>query len=68
MSFYDLVMIDYTNWRGIRRKRVVVPVAITFEGSVWHPERQWLLKARDVEKGDERFFAMKDIHSWEPAP
>jgi len=58
------VMIDYTNWRGERSLRRVRPLQIDFENNEWHPETQWLLLAIDVEKGEPRTFAMKNIHSW----
>jgi predicted DNA-binding transcriptional regulator YafY len=61
-----IVEIDYTNWRGERGKRWIVPNRIAFESSQWHPEAQWVLHAYDVEKNAERSFAMKDIHDWTP--
>ncbi len=63
------VMIDYTNWRGERAVRHVLPLDMEFAANEWHPEPQWLLKALDLERGDgiERTFAMTQIHSWAPA-
>ena len=63
------VKISYTNWRGEKSVRIIEPQdnGLVFGFSKWHPERQWLLMAIDVEKGELRGFAMKDIHSWEPA-
>ncbi len=61
------VLIDYTNYRGERAVRRIRPLTVRFENSEWHPETQWLLRAVDIEKGATRDFAMKDIHSWEPA-
>lgn len=60
------VVIDYTNWRGERATRVIEPWSITFGRTEHHPERQWLIKAWDIEKEAVRTFAMKDIHSWQP--
>jgi hypothetical protein len=57
-------IIDYTNWRGERSKRRIVPVSIRFGKTDWHPEHQWLLLAWDMAKQEPREFAMKDIHSW----
>ena len=62
------VVIEYTNHRGDRGKRVIKPILIEFTSSLWHPEPQWVLVAFDVEKSARRGFALKDIHSWEPAP
>lgn len=58
------VVIDYTNWRGKRSERLIQPVAIRFGATEWHPEPQWLLDAVDIEKAEDRTFAMKDIHQW----
>ncbi len=63
------VVIAYTNWRGERGLRRIVPVpgGISFGSNEWHTEPQWLMEAIDVEKGAVRTFAIKDIHSWTPA-
>ena len=58
------VTIDYTNYRGERSTRKIVPKNIWFGKTEWHPEEQWLLDAIDIEKDAIRNFAMKDIHSW----
>lgn len=59
------VDIDYTNYRGERAVRRIIPVEMTFSASLpWHSEVQWTLLALDVEKREHRSFAMKDIHSW----
>ena len=63
-----LIQIDYTNWRGIRSIRTICPLRLEFENSEWHPETQWVLYAIDVEKGEERAFALKDIHLWADKP
>lgn len=63
-----LVAIDYTNYKGERRKRRVIPLEIEFRETPDHKPAQWILQAYDVEKGARRSFAMKDIHSWEVVP
>ncbi len=60
------IVIDYTNYRGERAHRRVLPHRLWFGTADWHPEPQWILDAWDVEKGVIRSFAMRDIHSWEP--
>lgn len=60
------VLIDYTNWRGERRWRRVVPQRIEFENSEWHHETQWIMHAVEVDLAAQREFAMKDIHAWKP--
>ncbi len=67
-SMMQVVEIDYTNWRGERSTRKIVPMRIAFENSEWHPETQWILEALDVEKHELRGFAFANIHSWKPAP
>jgi predicted DNA-binding transcriptional regulator YafY len=60
----QIVIIEYTNWRGIRSKRHIRPLSIAFDNNEWHPSTQWLLEAVDVEKGETRTFALANIHSW----
>lgn len=63
----DVVLIDYTNWRGIRAERRIRPVSVEFASNKWHPETQWLLNAEDLDNlGDVRTFALANIHSWKP--
>lgn len=58
------VTLDYTNHRGERRTRRVLPAKIWFGSTEFHPEPQWLLQAYDLEKGKDRDFAIKGIHGW----
>lgn len=60
----QIVWIDYTNWRNVRHRRRVMPRRIEFTSTQWHIEPQWILVALDIEKADERNFAMKNIHAW----
>lgn len=60
----QVVEIDYTNWRGERRGREIMPISIRFGFNEWHPDEQWLLLARDIETNQDREFAMDAIHSW----
>lgn len=62
-----MAAIDYTNWRGERRTRIIRPLGVLFNSTEHHPEPQWLLSAIDVEKNDVRFFALSNIHSWKNA-
>ncbi len=59
-----VVTIEYTNYRGERGEREIIPQKIWFGATDWHPEEQWLLDAHDVAKDALRNFAMKDIHAW----
>lgn len=63
--------IDYTNWRGERRKRSISPMHLVFGiKPPWHEKPGWLLFARDLDlekqtnKLEFRWFALRGIHSW----
>lgn len=59
------IAIDYTNWRGERRWRIVEPTGqMKFESTEYHPTPQWIMYAKDLVKGEVRGFAMCDIHRW----
>ena len=58
------VRICYTNHRGERRERVILPTRIYFGSNEWHKEPQWLMLVHDFEKGESRHIAVKDISSW----
>lgn len=58
------VCIDYTNHRGERRWRNVEPRKLYWGRTEWHPEPQWLLHAFDLDKMEDRDFAMAGIHQW----
>lgn len=60
----ETVRIIYTNWRGETAERTIQPIKIWFGSTQWHPEKQWLLTAYDVDKKAERDFALKDIQKW----
>jgi predicted DNA-binding transcriptional regulator YafY len=58
------VDIDYTNHRGERSIRRIIPIRIAFTTSQWHEGEQYFCIAWDVEKKADRYFAMEQIHSW----
>jgi hypothetical protein len=59
------VEIDYTNWRGERRTRVIRPTGhMVFEANDWHPKICWQMLTIDKQTGELRQFALKDVHSW----
>lgn len=64
-----VVVIDYTNHRGKRAKRRILPhSAFWARGTEYHKDQPgWYIRAECLEKGEFRDFAMKDIHSWEPS-
>lgn len=62
-------IIDYTNHRGERAMRRIVPVDIMHcpNGTEFHSAPGWYLRAYDLDKKGGREFAMADIHSWQNA-
>jgi hypothetical protein len=57
----DLIQFDYVNWKGKKSHRIVISKQIYFGSTEYHPELQWLMIAHDVDKCEERAFAMKDM-------
>ncbi len=51
----------YKNWEGKLAVRTVKPIKSWYGKTKWHPKEQWLLRALDLEKNEERDFAVKDI-------
>jgi predicted DNA-binding transcriptional regulator YafY len=58
------VAIRYTNHRGETAWRIIIPHRLRFGSSPWHVGEQWFLEALDVAKGEDRSFALADIHEW----
>jgi len=65
MEQNKIVIINYTNWKGVTAFRRIIPKKIFFGSTEWHKEEQWLLEAFDVDKNADRSFAVKDIKSWQ---
>lgn len=61
----QIVRIVYTNWKGETAERAIRPIELWYGATEYHPEEQWLLRALDIEKNDERNFAMRDIKEWD---
>ena len=53
------VTLIYTNWKGITAERTIVPERVWFGVTAWHSEPQWFIEALDVDKNEERDFALK---------
>jgi hypothetical protein len=53
----------YRNHRGEIAERRVIPDAVRFGTTEWHPTPQWLLRAYDLDKQALREFAMSEISS-----
>lgn len=52
---------DYINWKGLKGKRTVKILGFYYGSTDYHKESQWLLRAIDLYKGEERIFAMRDM-------
>jgi hypothetical protein len=59
-----VVQIDYTNHRGERSVRKVLPERLYYGSTEYHPKLQYLLEAIDVERDVKRTFALSSIHCW----
>lgn len=51
----------YTNWQGDIATRAARVIRLTYGSNEWHKQPQWLLEAFDIEKGEVRLFALKDM-------
>jgi hypothetical protein len=51
----------YRNWRGVSGKRRLVPEAVWYGSTDWHPEPGHMLRAFDVDKGAARDFCLADF-------
>lgn len=60
-----VISIIYKNHRGEVSQRKILPVRIWFGESAWHPSPQWLLRAFDLGKREDRDFAIRDIRSFD---
>lgn len=56
----------YTNWRDETRRRRVRPEHFYFGATEYHPEPQWLMRGRDLDRNVQQTFAMKAIKDWTP--
>ena len=61
-----VVEIVYTNYKGELKRYRIIPHAIKFGKTEFHPIEQWLMEATDVERNVMRTFSMQTIHSWKP--
>ena len=51
----------YTNWKGEQAMRTAFVYDVYWGSNEWHTEDQWLLHALDEDKGEPRYFALKDM-------
>lgn len=61
------IVFQYKNWRGETSRRVAIPIKLWYGTTEWHPSEQWFIRAYDIEKGEERDFALVDMDFSVPA-
>lgn len=55
------ISFSYMNYKGQFRRRKAVMIGIFWGSNQWHSKPQWLVKGEDLEKGEIRTYALKDI-------
>ena len=58
-----MIEIDYTNWKGERSKRIIIPKWIKYESDNKYHGSCFVLTAFDKEKKEYRSFKLNDIHN-----
>lgn len=58
------VKILYTNHRNETTIRDIVPLEIVFKSTEYYQEAQWLLRAYDLDRQDERHYSCQKIKAW----
>jgi len=56
------IFFGYINYRYEYSIRKVIPLSIDLTSSAYHPEKQWIMKAWDINKKDYRSFALSDCN------
>lgn len=65
---HKVAVIDYTNHRGERRRRRVWPLDLVYGANEWHADELWQMLGTDLDKRQDRYFVMRNIHAWEEEP
>jgi predicted DNA-binding transcriptional regulator YafY len=55
------IAFHYKNWQGISAVRTCEVIGFYYGQNEWHKENQFLLKGLDLEKNQERTFAIRDM-------
>jgi hypothetical protein len=58
------IKVEYTNYRGEKGVRTIVPLSFFFGTTEYHPKEQWLIKLWDVDRQAERIYALQEITRW----
>jgi hypothetical protein len=57
----DIIEFTYTNYKGKVGQRKAQVLRFYYAANEYHPEPQFILAAIDLDKGEPRGFAVKDI-------
>jgi predicted DNA-binding transcriptional regulator YafY len=60
------IVLDYTNWKGERKDRRIMPLTLWFGVSEFHDEPQWFIRAMDLDRNVMRDFSLATIHGVQP--
>ena len=55
------LLIVYRNWKGVEATRRIFPVDLWWGKTKYHQKEQWFIKAIDLDKRENRDFALVDI-------
>ena len=55
------IRFSYVNYRMEKSEREAIVLAIFYGTTEYHPDKQWFIRAHDLEKEAMREFAMKDM-------
>jgi hypothetical protein len=58
---WEYIEFDYVNWKGKKGHRKARVLGFFFGTTEFHKEEQWLMQASDLDKKEERTFAMRDM-------
>lgn len=61
MGAGSVIDFEYVNWKGEKGYRRALIKGFYYGNTEYHKENQWLLEAFDVDKKQDRVFAMKDM-------
>lgn len=57
----DVIKFKYTNWKGKTSIRNVIVTGLIYGSNDWHKEVQLFVEGYDLDKKENRTYAVKDI-------
>ena len=57
----ESIHVNYTNYKGVTKKRHIRPIKIWQGSTEWHPEECFLMTAYDIDKESNRDFKVLDF-------